>query len=175
MEDKLSRIEEIIENVRRENEERNEKIEKEKDRRRKIVDSRKLEEIKKKKLEEDKQTRIEVKKKLEEKWALLRWTAEYIEENKERWKTDKNERNIEEKLRIKDWERNSRLDKIKIIKERMRKGEKKETEKEKAERLSSSWKSWRKITTPPEDVEEPITSDNIVKNVVDSTVKKVEL
>ena len=83
----------------------------------------KLEKIEKmveiQKIEEgEKNKRLEVKKKMEEKWALMRWITEYIEENTRSWEDDRKIRKQEEMMKIEEWERKSRHQKIKLLRER---------------------------------------------------------
>ena len=42
-----------------------------------------------------KEERLKLKKKLEEKWAMMRWIVNYIDENKEQWTVDKEIRQSE--------------------------------------------------------------------------------
>ena len=48
-------------------------------------EDRKCEDEKKRRREE----RLSNKKKLEEKWAMMKWLVHYIDENKEQWRVDK--------------------------------------------------------------------------------------
>ena len=56
---------------------------------------------------------------LEERWAMARWIASYIDENSDRWKKEQEERQKDERKRAEDWLKMNRFEKIKIIRERM--------------------------------------------------------
>ena len=74
----------------------------------------------KKKLEEDKKERNEKKRKLEEKWALLRWITNYIETNNEKWEKGRKERQEKGKNEVLEWERKTRFEKVAALKEKER-------------------------------------------------------
>ena len=61
-------------------------------------EDRKCENEKKKRREE----RLNSKKKLEEKWAMMKWLISYIDENKEQWRVDKEIRQNEKSGEIID-------------------------------------------------------------------------
>ena len=75
----------------------------------------KQEEILRKNME--KKERMLKKKKLEERWAMTRWISEYIDQNTERWKTEKQQRMKTEAERAEDWKKMKRFEKIEMLKE----------------------------------------------------------
>ena len=54
----------------------------------------------------------------EERWAMARWIATYIEENTDRWKTEKNKRQEDEKTSAEKWPKMERFENIRLIKEK---------------------------------------------------------
>ena len=55
--------------------------------------------------QEKKRERLEIKRKMEERWGMLRWISTYIDRHQESW--EKGEREMERRNRVRDWE-NSR-------------------------------------------------------------------
>ena len=49
------------------------------------------------------------KKILEEKWEMMKWLSQYIEDNTERWRREEKIRKIEREEKISNWDRSSRL------------------------------------------------------------------
>ena len=123
-EEKLAKLEEILIKVQRENEERRAAKEKEMKRRKKVVEDTKRKDTEKKRQVAEKETRVERKKKLEEKWAMLRWITSYIDLNTDKWERERKSRQMEDKKIVATWEKLSRLEKIKKIREKKYSGEK---------------------------------------------------
>ena len=67
---------------------------------------------------QEKRERQEKKKKLQERWAMARWITQYIDENEERWKKEKEERSKTESERAEEWKKLERFEKIRLIKEK---------------------------------------------------------
>ena len=91
-----------------------EKIEKEK------VEEKKRKEERAKIAESKNEKRMERKRKqrmLEEKWEMMRWITEYIDQNQERWEVQGKERRKEFKQKLDDWDKRDRLEKVKRLKE----------------------------------------------------------
>ena len=87
---------------------------------------------------------MEKKKRMEEKWRIVRWLTTYIEENQERWDIQKRERDEEFRRRISEWDMSERFRKIEMI--RKREIEEKRSEKMEngeTENQSWLWKAWR--------------------------------
>ena len=78
------------------------------EKRKKLLADNKLkqEEILRKNME--KKERMLKKKKLEERWDMTRWISEYIDQNTERWKTEKQQRMKTEAERAEDWKKMKR-------------------------------------------------------------------
>ena len=160
--EKLEKIIEAKEKIRKEEEQ--EKI------RRKKVEER-LEEMRKKQKQEEmrrlqekeaRRLRQELKKKKEERFEMSKWVHKYIEENSKAWEKEKMKRMEERTLKIKEWEKKSRMEKIKLLKEKFQKRkEKKGVEEEEdddedlnliASRVERNWTEWRdKVETELEE------------------------
>ena len=69
--------------------------------------------------EQEKTERKQNKKMMEERWAMARWISSYIDENTDRWKREKNMRKDDEKTRAESWKKMERLEKIRMIKEKL--------------------------------------------------------
>ena len=81
---------------------------------------KKLEEIRRLQELEEKRMQMEKKRKKEEHWEMARWLHKYIEENNFHWEREKLKRLEERNKILEDWEKNSRLEKIKILKEKFK-------------------------------------------------------
>ena len=86
----------------------------------KYVKKAKQEEEKKEREGHAREEKIERKRRFEEKWALIRWITKNIEQNIKRWETDDEISKRENGKLVEDWERNSRLVKIEMLKENLR-------------------------------------------------------
>ena len=75
---------------------------------------------------------------------MYRWTVEYIAENTERWDKERIEREKERKEAIQEWDKKSRIQKIRTLKEMWNNKTqgKKETQQEKKEKIDK-WSIWR--------------------------------
>ena len=93
--------------------------------------------------ERNRKERLEKKDKLQEKWAMYRWTVEYIAENTDRWETEKKEREKERKETIQEWDKKSRWDKIKTLKEKWKTQTTDKGETQKREKKAGIWSIWR--------------------------------
>jgi hypothetical protein len=108
LEENLNKLEETLARVKQEEEKR-----KEKEMKRTQEYLARIKE--KRKNAEEKMARIEKKAKLEESWNMLRWVTRYIEENQESWEKEMEDRQELGKEKMKEWEKLSRLEKIKKI------------------------------------------------------------
>ena len=147
LEEHLAKIEETLTKLKREENEKKAREDKERERRKNNWEEKKKAELKRNNQQEETKLRKEKKAKLEEKWAMVRWITTFIEKNGESWEKRKTERENMNKHLLEEWERNSRLQKIKILKEKIRE-KNNETNKNKnmknvAEEKSKSWKNWR--------------------------------
>ena len=57
----------------------------------------------------------------EKRWEMTKWVHGYIEENCKKWEMERFKRIEERNKKLDDWERNSRMERIKILKEKFRK------------------------------------------------------
>ena len=103
LEDKLQKLENMLEISRTEEENLRKRKSKEK---------------------EDKEKRLEKKRKLEESWKLMRWITDYIEQNGDKWKTEENDLIEEEKNPVSSWNKMQKEQKIDISKSTLGLGEK---------------------------------------------------
>ena len=146
LEDKIKAVEDILEKVIREEEELVEICipgEKENKVSSKVV----KEEMKKKKDEI-----------LGERWGMMKWITNFLEENTERWAREKQEREKAAKDILAAWEVKTRLEKIKELKiMKKTQNQKLEKKKMKAAEIAKGWKVWRLKEDIDED-ENPDTS-----------------
>jgi hypothetical protein len=144
----IERIDEILEIVKRENEDRKVAQEREIERRKTIMKEKNKKEMERKIKESEKIERKKRKKIMEEKWEMIRWVTDYIDINTDRWEKEKKERQEKERLVIADWERMSRLEKIRKIKEKEKMKNDKERKRDELTTTSKEkgkgWKTWRK-------------------------------
>ena len=56
-----------------------------------------------------------MRKKLEDRWEMIRWLTKYIEGNQESWEIERRERENEHKRRLEEWENATRFRKIEIL------------------------------------------------------------
>ena len=115
MEEKLSTIESILEELK---EEKKRFAEEEKKRIDKInKEWRKKVELKYKK-ENEKLEKLEKQKQLSQHWGMLRWVTEYIQEHQEDWELEKMEKEREAREELENWNKSRRLEKIAKLKEK---------------------------------------------------------
>ena len=65
----------------------------------------------------DRRERLERKAQLENRWEMLRWITEYIDQNKDRWDEEARERRKDQGETAAEWENRSKVEKIEILKE----------------------------------------------------------
>ena len=145
MEDKISRLEVIIEKVKfedRHREIRREEAKKQRDRKRSEW-MKKEEETRR--LDEKKKERLLMKKRMEERWEMIRWVSQYIEANQENWEIEKRERDETRGEKIEQWEKAQRFQKIEILRERdRRRMERLKEENVEIDGSGWKWNEWRK-------------------------------
>ena len=115
----MEKIENTLARLQKEVEEKKVAKEKYDARREKLLQDQKIRQEKMFRQEHEKGERKAKKRMLEERWAMARWIASYIDENSDRWKKEQEERQKDEKKQTEDWLRMNRFVKIKIIRERM--------------------------------------------------------
>ena len=86
--------------------------------------------------------KIEKAKKLSEKWALFRVVTEIIEENSTKWEKERKEREKARQETLEDWDKKTRFEKIRYIKEKRINKQQIPPPTE-----DETWKVWRKETT----------------------------
>ena len=125
---KLEKITYILKEERRKDALENERKTKQREieeKQRKMMDEKRRKRLQK---EREKKERFEKIEKVKERWAMMRWVTEFIEENSERWEKERNMGLEKERKELLDWEKSSRFEKIKKLKEKWSK-EKQETMK----------------------------------------------
>ena len=113
----LQKIETILEETKKR--ERLEKENIEKDRKRTLLKEKGKADNRKHIKELEKIDRQHRKKLMEEKWQMMKWMTQYIEQNTERWRKEEKIRRIAREEKISAWNRSSRMEKIRKIKEKM--------------------------------------------------------
>ena len=114
---------------------------------------------------------------LEARWALMRRTTSFIEDNKEKWRKRDQETKNEKLMTPGEWDLMERNEKEEIMKEIER-----ENLKEKGKRLARSWKVWRGKDSPhphpnnsnvnPVPLMPNMLQDIIPENPLESTTRK---
>ena len=130
LEEKINDLEEILERVVKENKEVEKRAVAERIRREEAKGKRMRKEEALRKSQEEKRERLKVRRKLEERWEMIRWLTKYIEGNQESWEIERREREIENRRKLEQWEKAARFQKIEILRERDKKTR---VEKEKGE------------------------------------------
>ena len=70
--------------------------------------------------------RINLQKRMQQRWEMLRWVSQYIEQNQESWERGEREREIERKKKVSEWEKMKRFEKIEYLRKRDREEKKEE-------------------------------------------------
>ena len=142
IERKTRRIEEILQRIQEEKRVQDEKISEWKERRRKLLEEGRKKQEEKERKSIERKTRVEKKEKLEEKWEMLRWTISFIEEHKDRWESDRKEReNTRGRETTYSWDEKTRDERIECIKE--------EWSEEKMIQELTKFERWRKYRNCP--------------------------
>lgn len=139
----LEKLEETLKKVKEKERERYEKKKTAREERWRKIKEKEKEESKRFLRIVEKLERKEKKKKLEKKWAMMRWVTSYIEKNEVKWRRLTEQRKEEDRMRLEDWKKKGRLEKIKILKEKFQQEGGDTTEKErenKRERKPGCWK-----------------------------------
>ena len=104
MENKLKRLDILIEKAREEDKKRIEIREENKKEKERIFKIRRDKNEEKIRVEEERKERLRVQKKLKEKWEMIKWLSEYAEANQEIWEMERREREEDRTRKIKEWE-----------------------------------------------------------------------
>ena len=81
----LGKLEETLERLKKEVEDRKRAKEIFEERRKKLLADQKVKQEELLRKEQERKARKQTKKMLEERWAMLRWVTSFIEENQEKW------------------------------------------------------------------------------------------
>ena len=113
----------------------------------KLREKKRLEEIERLRREEEKRLQLAKKKEKEKKWEMAKWIHSYISENTEIWRREREKRLLDNKKILEEWEKKSRLEKVKFLKEKFKneKGEPSRIEEKKTKELEDdvTWRRWR--------------------------------
>ena len=137
MENKLSAIEELLEEIEKEKEKI--KMEKKEQEKKSLeIWRRKIKEKDKK--EQEKKEKMRKCEALNKHWEMMKWITQFIDENKEKWEEEQIEKEMVAMQEIYEWEKASRLEKIEKIKN---KEKEKLQQKEWEEKVEPDWENWR--------------------------------
>ena len=172
---RLEKLEKIIERVKSEEKELEERREKDRERKRKWRREKEKEESKMLVREVERVERREQKKHLEEKWALMKWVTKVIEENEVGWEREKIRM---KRVTLEEWEKLSENKKQEEI-------QKNESQKEKSKRKSNSWRDWHPpaILSTEEnlrnlsfnDIDEEKENNQDVENVINTVLRSPKI
>ena len=162
--EKLEKILEAKERMRKEEELELERKRMVKEKMKEMYERKKIRDLERIKAQEERKQKIEMKKKQEKKWEMARWLHKYIEENSKDWEREKLKRMEDRRKKIEEWEKHSRFEKIRILKEQRKSKligiETTEVEEDMelynlAEATETNWGRWRYPTEVlMEDVDE---------------------
>ena len=159
---KARRIKEILDELR-------ENKEKEKVIREKEIERREQQHREKISREQKRKEKIEKQRQLQERWALLRWTTEFINENSDKWEQEKKIREQEREQVIRDWEKRTRHEKIRLLREKFwekrsaKNNPEPDSSSQKTREQEQRWSIWRKIEKP-EPCQPTMEGEQIVEN-----------
>ena len=178
MREKLEKIKEARDRLEKEKVLEAEIKKKTEERMEELRKQRRLEDIRILKIREEKRKKVEMKQKKEKRWEMARWVHGYIEENSGRWEKEKLKRLEERRKLLDEWERNSRREKIKILKEKFKKKREEQlTEAEKVDleekeileetkRVEKCWVEWRNIEQ--EVCEDSKTEESLIESPIEN-------
>ena len=115
----LEKLEETLARMKREVEEKKRAKIAIEARRKKLIEEKKFKQEELLRKDQERKERKQKKRMMEERWAMTRWLTKYISENNDRWKREKEERNQDEKERAESWKKMNRLEKIRLLKEKI--------------------------------------------------------
>ena len=185
--EKLEEIKDTLDRLKKEEEDERERKRKIDERFEQLRNQKKWEEMKRMKEKEEKKNRMMRKEGKEKRLEMTKWIHRYIKENTESWEKEKIDRINKKNEEIACWERKTRLEKIKTLKEKFRK--KKEIEKEEGDeetemveiidKVETNWVKWRKRDDREEDIgemkEREKDDDLIETNRIDLTINEPRL
>ena len=133
------------------------------ERRKEKEEKERQEKIKQEKLtkEQKRQEKIEKAKTLSEKWALFRLVTEIIDENSTKWEKERKEREKIRQETLESWDKKTRFEKIKYIKEKRNQEKTPPTENE-------TWRVWRK------EIPTILENKNVVRENQSTFCTKIE-
>ena len=89
------------------------------EKRRKLIEEKKIKQEAILRAEQEKSEKKLKKRMLEERWAMARWISKYIDENTEKWKREKINRQEDDKKRAEEWRKMERLEKFRVLTEKI--------------------------------------------------------
>ena len=167
--EKLEKIMEAKEKIRKEDELEKIRRKKAEERIEEMRKKQKQETMRRLQEQESRRIKLELKKKKEERFAMSKWVHAYIEENSKAWEKEKMRRMEERTLKIKEWEKKSRMEKIKLLREKFQKRQEVKVAVEEgdddedlnliASRAEQNWTEWRDNTEAEVEEDEKVTQE----------------
>ena len=149
---KLKRIEEALKRIKEEKELEKVSQERETERRRKYIEDNKVKENDRIIREKQKTEKIQKKKKLEQKWEMVRWLTRFLEDNKGNWEELNELREQSEKARLEKeaWENKNLAEKESQVKSEAENNIlSREAKIQKAKERRKCWTDWRSRDDQP--------------------------
>ena len=112
-EEKLAKIEKLLEKLQQERKDAKEQERREVERRERYIKEKRERENDRIVKEKDRKAKLKKKAELEKHWDMLRWITSFIEENKIKW----NEQDLIKEQEREAWESQTNEEKINILKE----------------------------------------------------------
>ena len=171
--DKAKKIKEVLDELRKRREQEKAIREREQVRREQYRKDKAIKEQRRKE-------KIELQKRIHERWALMKWTTEYIAENNPRWEKERVQREQEREAVLQAWDKRTRFEKIAYLREKMRKKKLGELDNETKipEIREKTWNVWRQkkqpdtpIRVPPQQEE----NENIGENKLEVVLKPAKV
>jgi hypothetical protein len=112
----IDKIEETLKKLNQEEEARKRAQQIHEERRKALLEERKLRQEELLRKEHEKRDKKVKQNMLQKRWDMMKWVSKYLDENTDRWKIEKEQRETETQLRLQDWAKLSRFEKIKHLK-----------------------------------------------------------
>ena len=113
--------------------------------------------------------KIEQERKVEEHWAMFRWTTEYIEKNMKYWEYRRKLREQERQKTLDEWDKKNRIEKIRTLKEKY--AERTPVEKKVTEN-NKDYENWRE---QKQNEEEYTKNNDSIENKDQKTTTEIQM
>ena len=114
----LEKIESKLEELKQQTEKRKAAEKTNKERREALIKEKKYKQEELLRQAQEKIQRKKTQQDLQSKWEMMRWVTKYLAENMDRWELERKERDRDMKKKIDDWNRQTRHEKIREIREK---------------------------------------------------------